>query len=156
MNDNEQRNDYDYNPNDQYLYPNGQPFNPVSNGQEHQSNQQEQYQNQQSNSEQQFNQYQNPNQGQPYTPNDNTSNDGAAIGSLVCGIMSVIPCCWGIVGIILGIIAIVLYCSEKDNVSDSAKGKIKAGFICGIVGIVLSLLGVILSNILGSIGFSGI
>ena len=158
MDNNGQYKDYDYNPNDQYYYPNGQPFNQVPNGQTQgqQYNQQRQYQEQQPNSDQQFDQYQNPNQGQPFTPNADTSHDGSATGAMVCGILSVIPCCWGIIGIIFGIVAIVLYSSEKNNVSDAAKGKIKAGFVCGIVGVVLGVLGILISGLLGSIDLSSI
>jgi len=69
--------------------------------------------------------------------------------TLVLGIISILgSCCYGIVGLICGIIA--LFISKKSNqllkenpngYSDS--GNLKAGRICAIIGVVLSALMVI-------------
>lgn len=148
MNDDGERQDYDYNPNNQYYYPNGEPFNPVSNDQTQQtytqSNDEQPIQNQQSY------QYQNPNQGQPFNPNtqnNNSSGDSVAVASMVCGILSIVPCCCGVYGIIFGIAAIVLYVYGKDNVSEASKTKLKAGLICGIIGIILGVAFIFISTI---------
>lgn len=65
---------------------------------------------------------------------------------LVLGIISIVGCfCWGIVGIITGIIALVL--AGKDNVlynqnpslyTEASVKNMKAGKVCGIIGLCLS------------------
>ena len=62
---------------------------------------------------------------------------------LILGILS-IPCC----GLFTGIPAIILGKNAQDEIARSGNsiggaGLVKAGFICGIVGTVLSILGVI-------------
>lgn len=67
---------------------------------------------------------------------------------LVLGILSIVTCwCMGLVGLILGIIALVL--SNKAKALDQAnpgmytagsRNNLKAGRICGIIGISLSAL----------------
>ena len=65
----------------------------------------------------------------------------AATGSLICGICSIVFCnCYGLPGIILGIIAII-----QGNKAISLNGGIpdgtaKGGKICGIIGLVLGIL----------------
>ncbi|MES2589375.1 MAG: CCC motif membrane protein [Bacteroidota bacterium] len=70
-----------------------------------------------------------------------------ATGSLVLGIISIATCwLYGIPGIICGIIAIVLHSKDKrvyneDPVAYQQSFKnSKAGFVCGIIGLSLSLL----------------
>lgn len=70
-----------------------------------------------------------------------------ATAVLVLGILSIVTCwLYGIPGIVLGIIAIVmhkkdkaLYLSNKPKYEQSFKNS-KAGFICGIIGLSLSAL----------------
>ena len=65
---------------------------------------------------------------------------------LVLGILSIVTCfCWGIIGLICGIIAVILafkeeklYKSEPDRYTGI--GNVTAGKITGIIGIVLSLI----------------
>ncbi len=65
---------------------------------------------------------------------------GTAIGSMVCGILSIVLACgWGI-GIILAIIALVLSGKFKKSNNGNPCGQSTAGLICGIVGLILSIL----------------
>ncbi len=69
--------------------------------------------------------------------------EGKATASMVCGIISVIPCCWGIVTLVLGIIAVVMASAYVNETGDVDNSKAKAGKICGIIGIVGSVIGLI-------------
>lgn len=64
---------------------------------------------------------------------------GKSIASLVCGILSLIWA-WAsygaIAGIALGIVAVVLSSGVKN--AGEENGMSKAGFICGIIGTILS------------------
>lgn len=64
---------------------------------------------------------------------------GKQIASLVCGILSIVWA-WAsygaVVGIALGIVAIVLSSGVKN--AGAENGMSKAGFICGIIGVILS------------------
>lgn len=93
-----------------------------------------------------------------YNQNANKPNtEGKATASMVCGIISVIPCCWGIVTLILGIIAVVLANQYTQMTGDVENSKAKAGKICGIIGIVGSAIGLIVSiAVLASGNFNGI
>ena len=62
---------------------------------------------------------------------------------MVCGIISVIPCCWGVVTLALAIIAVAMSSSYVKETGDVDNGKAKAGKICGIIGIVGSVIGII-------------
>lgn len=67
---------------------------------------------------------------------------------LVLGILSIVTCwCYGIVGIILGVIAIVqakkateLYNANPAQYSVSSFNNMKAGKVCGIIGLIFSVL----------------
>lgn len=67
---------------------------------------------------------------------------------LVLGILSIVLCfCYGLVGMILGIIALVLaskgnasYNSNPNAYSLSSYNNLKAGKICGLIGVILSSL----------------
>jgi hypothetical protein len=67
---------------------------------------------------------------------------------LVLGILSILLCiCYGILGIILAIIALVLaakdsqlYAADPQAYTPSSYGNLKAGRICAIIGLILSLL----------------
>ena len=86
------------------------------------------------------NDYQHSFMQQMYLPNS------AAV--LVLGILSIVLCfCYGLVGMILGIIALVLaskgnalYKSNPGMYSLSSYNNLKAGKICAIIGVVLSSL----------------
>jgi hypothetical protein len=69
-----------------------------------------------------------------------------ATGALVLGIISIVGCfCYGIVGLVCGIIAIVLgnkavklYASSPDSYTAGSLSNAKAGKVCGIIGVCLS------------------
>ena len=62
---------------------------------------------------------------------------GRAIGSLICGILAIVMCASGPVGLILGIVGLVL--ALRSNKVFGKTGTSKGGLICSIVGAVLSL-----------------
>ena len=66
------------------------------------------------------------------------SGSGKATGALVCGILAIVLCGAPLIGIVLGIVAIVMGGSYLKTFGQD--GKAKAGRICGIVGVVLSIL----------------
>ena len=65
------------------------------------------------------------------------NNDGTSVGALVCGIISLVLGCWG-VGIVTGIIALVLSSKYKKAHNGVHNGQSKAGFICGLIGVILN------------------
>lgn len=78
---------------------------------------------------------------------------------LVLGILSIVGCfCYGIIGMILGIIAIVLHQKDKGLFNSNPKAyeqsfkNSKAGNICAIIGLTLSVLYIILFIVLISSG----
>ncbi len=81
----------------------------------------------------------------PYIMKQELPNSTAV---LVLGIISIFGCfCWGIVGLVLGIIALVLagkannlYLQNPENYSESSLNNLKAGKVCAIVGTCLSAL----------------
>lgn len=82
--------------------------------------------------------YQQPVYQQPQQP---TQGNGGAIASMVCGILSIVFCwCYGVVGLVLGIVALVLYNKFKNMNGGVVNGFAKTGFICGIIGSILSAL----------------
>lgn len=87
--------------------------------------------------------------GAPQSPAVNVAAPQAAApsptGALVCGILSIVFCFIPIVGIVLGIVAIVL--AGKYFKAGGTQGTGKGGRICGIVGIVLSAI-VMIANII--------
>ncbi len=84
-----------------------------------------------------------------------------ATAVLVLGILSIVTCIfYGIIGLILGIIAIslhkkdkALYESNKSKYAQSFKNS-RAGFICGVIGLSLSALYVLIFVIAIIIGVS--
>lgn len=68
-------------------------------------------------------------------------SSGKAIGALVCGILAILFSWLPLLGIILGIVAIVL--ASKAVKQFGRDGKATGGKICGIVGLVFSILGFI-------------
>lgn len=74
--------------------------------------------------------------------------DGKATGSLVCGIISLF-----FAGIILGIVAIALGMQAKKE--GFVGGKVTAGIVLGVIGIVGAVLMLIFSSaILAALGFA--
>lgn len=65
------------------------------------------------------------------------NNDGTSVGALVCGIISLVLGCWG-VGIVTGIIALVLSSKYKKAHNGVHNGQSMAGFICGLIGVILN------------------
>ena len=80
---------------------------------------------------------------QPYAPQSN----GKALGALICGILAIVFSWLPLVGIILGIVAIVL--SVKAVKEGGKDGKATGGKACGIAGIVLSVIALVLWSVLG-------
>jgi len=88
-----------------------------------------------------------------------------ATGVLVLGIFSIVTCCcYGVVGIICGIIALVLaksatdlYVSDPGKYTESSYKNMNAGKICAWIGIILSALFLIFTIvILVTIGLEGL
>lgn len=85
--------------------------------------------------------------GQPQVPNAQPSpyyqpmaprSSGKAVGALICGILAILFAWLPLIGVILGVVAIVL---AVQSVKQAGKdGKATGGKVCGIVGIVLSVL----------------
>jgi len=71
-----------------------------------------------------------------------------AVAVLILGVISIISaCCYGIIGLICGIIALVLgnkdmrlYRSNPQAYTLSSYNNMQAGRICGIIGLILSVL----------------
>lgn len=74
----------------------------------------------------------------PYTQQQFNSLDGKATGALVCGILSILLCSTVILGIALGIVAIVLGAQVAGRMVSVDRARV--GKVCGIVGLVLSIL----------------
>ena len=75
-----------------------------------------------------------------------------ATGVLVLGILSIVFCfCYGIIGITLGIIglimankAIKLYMASPETYTEGSYKNVKAGKVCAIVGLCLSSLWIVI------------
>ncbi len=96
------------------------------------------------------------NQGYGYNNyNDpNQIHKGKATAAKICGILSVIPCCWGWIGIILGIVGVVMAGQYSKATGDADDGSANVGKICGIIGIVCGVVYMILAfTVLNSSGF---
>lgn len=87
-----------------------------------------------------------PVQYQPTQQIDN-DKDGYAVAILVLGILSICFTCWCI-GAVLGIIALVLYAKNKEQISSEKQGMVTAGFVTSIVGTVLSGFAVVYWSII--------
>ena len=119
----------------------------------YQSGQQGEYD---SNSAYQAPQYQSsPYQSSPYSyqaePLQTQGGSGLAIGSMVCGILSIVFCCGSWISWILSVVAIVLGAVSISK-GRRGKGMAMAGIITGAVGIVLSILILIVAGIMGATG----
>lgn len=80
-----------------------------------------------------------PYYGQPgaYPPPAPQSN-GKATAALVCGILAIVMCWAPLFGIILGVVALVM--ASKAIKLSGKSGKVTAGRICGLAGIILSVI----------------
>ena len=76
---------------------------------------------------------------------------GLAIGSMVCGILSIVLCCGRWISWILSVVAIVLGAVSISK-GRRGRGMAMAGIITGAVGIVLSILILIVAGIMGAAG----
>jgi hypothetical protein len=89
-----------------------------------------------------------PAQNKQTTINQIQQNLPNATGALVLGILSIVFCfCYGLIGIILGIIGLVMankalkiYSSSPETYTESSHKNVKAGRICSIIGLCLSSL----------------
>jgi M penetrans paralogue family 26 len=88
-----------------------------------------------------------------------------ATAVLVLGILSIVFCfCYGFIGLVLGIIALVLaskdkklYAAYPGEYSEGSFKNLKAGRICAIIGLILSALFIVyVIVIIGIIGFSAL
>lgn len=69
------------------------------------------------------------------SPMDESAPTGIAIASMVLGIVSIVFCCFSVIAVACGIIAIVF--AKKEEQRGVSNGFIKAGFICGLIGSIL-------------------
>lgn len=90
-----------------------------------------------------------PPTGQPYAapgaPVPPAGPAPSATPALICGILAIVFCWIPIVGIVLGIVAIVL--AGKYFKAGGKEGSGKAGRICGIIGLVLSAIMIVVNCI---------
>ena len=77
----------------------------------------------------------------PVPPAYAQKSNGKAIGALICGILAILFSWLPLLGIILGIVAIVL--ASKSVKQFGRDGKATGGKVCGIIGIVFAVLGFI-------------
>ncbi len=86
---------------------------------------------------------------------------------LAMGIISIASCwCWGLIGIVLGIIALVLYgrdiqlyTAEPERYTQTSLANLNAGRVCAIIGLVLSVvfgIGIILKLIFFGAAFTSL
>lgn len=137
---------------------------PYQNQQSSYQNQQTPYQNQQSPYQnQQYQQspyqpYQNRQspyrQQSPYGPNNPDPGQGKGVAAMVLGICSILTCsCYGIVGLVTGIIGLYLAKQSKECSGGFENGFAKAGRICSLVGVILSALMIVYLVICFCLGF---
>ena len=93
---------------------------------------------------------------QPYqaAPAPGTPGSGKALASLVCGICAILFSGSIVVGVALGIVAIVL--ASQYVKSFGKDGKATGGKVCGIVGIVFSVLALVGYLTLGALTFAAL
>ena len=81
-------------------------------------------------------------------PNNGSGRTGFTTTSLVLGILSVIPCCYNRIGLLFGVLAIVFSIIGKGKAGEQGQKDATAGLVCGIIGVILSLLVIIVAHIL--------
>ena len=72
-----------------------------------------------------------------YTPRPQQPTNGAAVASLVCGILSIPTFCLYGLGLVLGILAVVFAIVSKKG-QDNMSGMAIAGMITGIIGALIT------------------
>lgn len=72
------------------------------------------------------------------TNNGRRKTYGWSVASMVCGILSVICCCLGYAGLVLGVLAIVFAVISRKNLG-YFDGMAIAGLVLGIIGLVLGV-----------------
>lgn len=78
-----------------------------------------------------------------------------ATAVLVLGILSIVTCCcYGIIGLVLGIVALVLsrkdraiYAANMSYYTESSFKNLNAGRVCAIIGLILNILYILLMGI---------
>lgn len=93
---------------------------------------------------------------QPYAPMPapGAPGSGKALASLVCGICAIVFSGTVVIGIVLGIVALVL--ASQYVKSFGKDGKATGGKVCGIIGIVLSVLALAGYLMLGALTFAAL
>ena len=94
------------------------------------------------NTDDRYNQYQYQYANQP-NPVQTPVSDGTSTGSMICGILSIVFSCSGLISLILGIIAIVQSSKYKKAHNGNPCGQSTAGLICGIIGIIVAVITII-------------
>lgn len=80
--------------------------------------------------------YQQPSYDEPaYTE----QSSGTGVGAMVCGILSLVLCWLPIVGLVLGIVATILGGKGRRTLPPDKRGMALAGFIMGIIGMVIGI-----------------
>ncbi len=67
-------------------------------------------------------------------------SSGTGVGAMVCGIISLVLCWIPIVGLVLGIVAVVLGGKGRQTLPPDKRGMALAGFIMGIIGMVIGII----------------
>jgi len=73
-----------------------------------------------------------------------TVASSVAVWTLVLGILSIVCCAP------CGIAAIIMWAVNKDKYAEADKGKAKGGLICGIIGVALWIIALIISSVSGA------
>ena len=68
----------------------------------------------------------------------NGKDSGDSVACLICGILSIVLSCCGIVGLGLGVMSIIFFVQEKKKGGVSAMTTV--GLVCGIIGLVIGVL----------------
>ncbi len=68
-----------------------------------------------------------------------------SIASMILGIASIVMGTGSYIGIILSVMAIIFACVAKDRTTGKMNGMAKAGLICGIIGLVLTVVAIMIS-----------
>jgi len=91
-----------------------------------------------------------PQSATPAAPAAGRATPNEAIISLVTGILGIVTCCaWGLPGLVLGVVAVIFGTKARKMIAESngtlgGAGLAQAGWICGIVAIVLGAIGTLL------------
>ena len=95
----------------------------------------------------------NSNAGNVYSEEAPQTGKGLAIASMVCGIASIVLCCFTYFALILSIAAVVLGIISKKKTTEGS-GMALAGIITGAVGLLIALFFIIVGAVAG-VAFGG-